>query len=84
MDNILTFIALICLVWSIVGVIWPKTLFFALPSKKKRLHAFFFPLVCAFAVAGISVALQPKDGQDGGWPVAIIFCVLAHCCPAKG
>ena len=77
MDNVLTLIALICLVWSIVGVIWPKALFFALPFKKKRFHAFFFPLVCAFAVAGISVALQPKDGQDGGWPVAIIFCVLA-------
>ncbi|MCC8194064.1 MAG: TerB N-terminal domain-containing protein [Deltaproteobacteria bacterium] len=77
MENILSLICFVLFAWSLAGVIWPKVLFFALPSKKKRLHAFFFPLVCAFAIAGISVALQPKDGQDGGWPVAIIFCVLA-------
>lgn len=77
MDSILSLIVYVLFAWSLAGLIWPKALFFALPSKKKRLHAFFFPMVCAFAAVGISVALQPKGDQDHGWSLAVIFCALA-------
>ncbi|MDL2267697.1 TerB N-terminal domain-containing protein [Desulfovibrio sp. OttesenSCG-928-G15] len=77
MDDILSLISVFCVMWSIIGLLWPKALFFALPSKKKRLHAFFFPLFCAFSAAGIAVALQPKAGQGGGWTIAAVFCALA-------
>lgn len=77
MDGILALISVFCIVWSVVGLLWPKSLFFALPPKKKRLHAFFFPLVCAFAAVNVAVALLPKDGQGGSWPIAAIFCTLA-------
>lgn len=77
MDSAIAFAGFTCLVWSIIGLAWPKALFFATPSKKKRLHAFFFPLVCMLALIGVSVALEPPEGQDGGWTAAIIFCALA-------
>lgn len=75
MDTVLSLVAVVCLIWSLVGLIWPKALFFALPSKKKRLHAFFLPLVCMLAAVGIAVALQ--QNQKGNWVLAGIFCFLA-------
>lgn len=77
MDSVLSLIFLVCFVWGIIGLVWPKALFFACPSKKKRLHAVFFPLVCALAVSGAAVALQPNDSQGSGWGVAAIFFAVA-------
>ena len=77
MDGVLSLIFFVCFLWSVVGLFWPKALFFALPSKQKRVHAFFFPIVCALAASGLSVALQPSENQNSGWVVAAIFIAIA-------
>lgn len=76
MDNILTLIVGVCLLWSIIGLVWPKILFFAIPAKKKRLHAVFFPALCIFAAAGIGSALEAKENNSAGWIIAGLFCFL--------
>ena len=76
MDAIFGAIAMACFIWSVVGLIWPKALFFALPSKQKRLHAVLFPWVCIFATVVLSAALDQKENIGVGWAVAGGFCFL--------
>ena len=42
MDAGLSLIVLVCVLWSVIGLVWPKSLFFALVPKEKRIHSVFF------------------------------------------
>ena len=77
MNAILTLMFGICLLWGITGLIWPKVLFFAIPSKKKRIHAVLFPVTCILAISGISTALQTKGNQSINFVLAVLLCFLS-------
>lgn len=76
MDVILILIFGVCLLWGIIGLIWPKALFFAVPEKKKRIHAVLFPVICVFAVAGIGTVTQGKDNNIIHLSFVGLFCFL--------
>lgn len=76
MDIILALIVGVCLLWTTVGLVWPKILFFAIPAKKKRLHAVSFPLLCIVAAASVGTALEAKGNSSMSWVIAGLFCFL--------
>lgn len=71
-----TLIFSVCCLWSLAGLITPKALFFAIPSKKKRIHAVFFPLLCMFTAAALETSATTEGDKTVGWVMAVLFCAL--------
>lgn len=48
-----------CVLWAIAGLFKPKLLFFAIPEKRARFHAFLFPLSVTLGLVVLFISVGP-------------------------